>query len=88
MKREERQQKIEMILSKVKNRQVSGNGIDIDLWLAAEQGKPGEPAFEDWLVCCTECVDDYELATGKKDRDSVFAKYVREYGRRERKTNK
>ena len=30
-------------------------------------------------------VDDYEAMTGKKDRDSVFAEYVRKYGRRERR---
>lgn len=51
----------------------------------AQDGKPGEPAFEEWLKCCTEAVDDYEAMTGKKDRDSVFAEYVRKYGRRERK---
>lgn len=86
MNKEERQQKIDSILEKVKKRgKISGNGIPINLWIDAQNGKPGEPAFEKWLVCCTEAVDDYFAMTGKKDRDSVFAEYVRKYGRRERK---
>lgn len=86
MNKEERQQKIDAILEKVKkNGKISGNGIPINLWIDAQNGKPGEPAFEEWLVCCTEAVDDYFAMTGKKDRDSVFAEYVRKYGRRERK---
>ena len=86
MNREERQQKIDAILEKVKkNGKISGNGIPINLWIDAQNGKPGEPAFEEWLVCCTEAVDDYFAMTGKKDRESVYAEYVRLYGRRERK---
>ena len=63
---------------------MTGNGIPIELWIDAQDGKPGDPAFEEWLKCCTEVVDDYEAMTGKKDRDSVFAEYVRKYGRREK----
>ena len=86
MNQEERKQKIDSILEEVKRHgRMSGNGIPIELWIDAQDGKPGDPAFEEWLKCCTEAVDDYEAMTGKKDRDSVFAEYVRKYGRRERK---
>ena len=85
MKQEERRQKIDGILSEVKKIRVSGNGIPIELWISAENEKPGDPGFEEWLACCTEAVDDYIAMTGKKDRDSVFAKYMRECGRRERR---
>lgn len=85
MNQEERKQKIDSILEGVKHGRMTGNGIHIELWIDVQDGKPGEPAFEKWLKCCTEAVDDYEAMTGKKDRDSVFAEYVRKYGRRERK---
>lgn len=66
---------------------MSSNGIPIELWMDAQDGKPGDPAFEEWLKCCTEAVDDYEAMTGKKDLNSVFAEYVRKYGRREIRIN-
>ena len=75
-------------INKLKGRTQSGqNSIPVELWLAAEDGKPGEPEFEEWLVCCTEAVDDYFAMTGKKDHDSIFARYVREYGRREKRVS-
>lgn len=80
MNSEERRQKIDMILAEVRKEHYSDNGIPIELWLAEE----GTPEFEEWLICCTEAVDDYEAITGRKDRDSSFALYVRKYGRRER----
>lgn len=84
MNQEERKQKIDAILGEVKKK-AEYPGISPELWITAEQGKPGEPEFEEWLVCCTEAVDDYFAMTGKKDHDSIFAQYVREYGRRERR---
>lgn len=83
MNQEERQQKIDSIMSRVKKNCVSGKGISIELWIIGEN--PTHPRFDEWLVCCTEAADDYFAMTGKKDRDSVFAEYVREYGRRERR---
>ncbi len=68
MNKEERQQKIDAILEKVKKSgRISCNGIPINLWIDAQNGKPGEPAFEEWLKCCTEAVDDYEAITGLVD---------------------
>lgn len=88
MNQEERKQKIDSILEKVKRHgRMSGKGIPIELWMDAQDGKPGDPAFEEWLKCCTEAVDDHEAITGKKDRNSVFAEYVRKYGRREIRIN-
>lgn len=88
MDQEERKQKIDSILEQVKRHgRLSGNCIPIELWIDAQDGKPGDPAFEEWLKCCTEVVDDYEAMTGKKDHDSVFAEYVRKYGRRETRIN-
>lgn len=83
MNQEERQQKIDSIMSKVKKNRVSGKGIPIELWIIGQD--PAHPRFDEWLICCTEAVDDYFAMTGKKDRDSVFAEYVRKYGRRERR---
>ena len=86
MNQEERRQKIDTIMSEIKRKgHLSDNGIPIELWIDAPYGKPGEPAFEEWLACCTEAVDDYYVMTGKRDTDSAFAEYVREYGRRERR---
>ena len=82
MNQEERKQKINAILGEVKKR-VEFPGINPELWIAAEEGKPGEPEFEDWMRCCTEMVDAYQIEEGKKDTDSIFAWYVRTYGRRE-----
>ena len=81
MKNEERQQRISEIMASIRP-QIDDEGIDIHLWLVADTGKPGEPDFEEWLKVCTRMVDSYEQATGKKDRDSSFASFVREYGRR------
>ncbi|MBS4808699.1 MULTISPECIES: hypothetical protein [Paraprevotella] len=82
MNQEERKQKINAILGEVKKR-VEFPGINPELWIAAEEGKPGEPEFEEWMRCCTEMVDAYQIEEGKKDTDSIFAWYVRTYGRRE-----
>ena len=82
MNQEERKQKINAILGEVKKR-VEFPGINPELWIAAEEGKPGEPEFEEWMRCCTEMVDAYQIVEGKKDTDSIFAWYVRTYGRRE-----
>ena len=82
MNQEERKQKINDILGDVKKR-VEFPGINPELWIAAEEGKPGEPEFEEWMRCCTEMVDAYQIEEGKKDTDSIFAWYVRTYGRRE-----
>ena len=82
MNQEERKQKINAILGEVKKR-VEFPGINPELWIAAEEGKPGEPEFEEWMLCCTEMVDAYQIEEGKKDTDSIFAWYVRTYGRRE-----
>ena len=82
MNQEERKQKINAILGEVKKR-VEFPGINPELWIAAEEGKPGEPEFEEWMRCCTEMVDAYQIEEGKKDTDSIFAWYVRPYGRRE-----
>ena len=82
MNQEERKQKINAILGVVKKR-VEFPGINPELWIAAEEGKPGEPEFEEWMRCCTEMVDAYQIEEGKKDTDSIFAWYVRTYGRRE-----
>lgn len=88
MNQEERKQKIDSILEGVKRHgRITGNGIPIELWIDAQDGKPGDPAFEEWLKCCTEVVDDYEAMTGKKDLDSVFAEHVRKYGRRGTRIN-
>lgn len=81
MNQEERKQKINAILGEVKKR-VEFPGINPELWIAAEEGKPGEPEFEEWMRCCTEMVDAYQIEEGKKDTDSIFAWYVRTYGRR------
>lgn len=83
MKEEERRQMIDSILGKIKKK-TNFSGIPIELWIVAETGKPGEPDFEKWLTACTESVDDCLAETGKKDRDSIFAKFVRAYGRREK----
>ena len=80
MNQEERKQKIDAILGRT---QSGRNGIPVELWLAAEDGKPGEPEFEEWMRCCTEMVDAYQIEEGKRDTDSIFAWYVRTYGRRE-----
>ena len=82
MNQEERKQKINAILGEVKKR-VEFPGINPELWIAAEEGKPGEPEFEEWMRCCTEMVDAYQIEEGKKDTDYIFAWYVRTYGRRE-----
>ena len=82
MNQEEREQKINAILGEVKKR-VEFPGINPELWIAAEEGKPGDPEFEEWMRCCTEMVDAYQIEEGKKDTDSIFAWYVRTYGRRE-----
>ena len=82
MNQEERKQKINAILGEVKKR-VEFPGINPELWIAAEEGKPGEPEFEEWMRCCTEMVDAYQIEEGKKDTESIFAWYVRTYGRRE-----
>ena len=82
MNQEERKQKINAILGEVKKR-VEFPGINPELWIAAEEGKPGEPEFEEWMRGCTEMVDAYQIEEGKKDTDSIFAWYVRTYGRRE-----
>ena len=82
MNQEERKQKINAILGEVKKR-VEFPGINPELWIAAEEGKPGEPEFEEWMRWCTEMVDAYQIEEGKKDTDSIFAWYVRTYGRRE-----
>lgn len=80
MNQEERKQKIDAILGRT---QYGQNSIPVELWLAAEEGKPGEPEFEEWLRCCTQMVDAHQIEEGRKDTDSVFAEYVRTYGRRE-----
>lgn len=82
MNQEERKQKINAILGEIK-KNVEFPGINPELWIAAEEGKPGEPEFEEWMRCCTEMVDAYQIEEGKKDTDSIFAWYVRTYGRRE-----
>ena len=82
MNQEERKQKINAILGEV-NKRGEFPGINPELWIAAEEGKPGEPEFEEWMRCCTEMVDAYQIEEGKKDTDSIFAWYVRTYGRRE-----
>ena len=82
MNQGEREQKINAILGEVKKR-VEFPGINPELWIAAEEGKPGDPEFEEWMRCCTEMVDAYQIEEGKKDTDSIFAWYVRTYGRRE-----
>jgi len=82
MNQEERKQKIDVILGEVKKK-VEFPGISPELWIAAEEGKPGEPEFEEWMRCCTEMVDACQIEEGKKDTDSIFAWYVRTYGRRE-----
>lgn len=82
MNQEERKQKINAILGEVKKK-VEFPGINPELWIAAEEGKPGEPEFEEWMRCCTGMVDAYQIEEGKKDTDSIFAWYVRTYGRRE-----
>ena len=62
MDQEERKQKIDSILEQVKRHgRLSGNGIPIELWIDAQGGKPGDPAFEEWLKCCTEAVDAWTL---------------------------
>lgn len=83
MNQEERKQKIESLMGKAGKPQLSDRGIPIELWVA----EPGTPEFEEWLVCCTEAVDDYEKLTGEKDYDSHFAEYIRKYGRRERRVS-
>lgn len=82
MNQEERKQKIDAILGAVKKK-AEFPGISPELWIAAEQGKTGEPEFEEWLRCCTQMVDAFQIEEGRKDTDSVFAEYVRIYGRRE-----
>lgn len=82
MNQEERKQKIDAILGTVKKK-VEFPGISPELWIAAEEGKPGEPKFEEWMRCCTQMVDAYQIEEGKRDTDSIFAWYVRTYGRRE-----
>ena len=52
MSQKERKQKIDAILGEVKKK-AEFTGISPELWIAAEQGKPGEPEFEEWLRCCT-----------------------------------
>lgn len=82
MNQKERKQKIDAILGEVKKK-AEFPGISPELWIAAEQGKLGEPEFEEWMRCCTEMVDAYQIEEGKRDTDSIFAWYVRTYGRRE-----
>ena len=52
MTEEERQQKIDTILGAIKG-QVDYPDIPIELWIDAQNGQPGEPAFEKWLQVCT-----------------------------------
>ena len=82
MNQKERKQKIDAILGEVKKK-AAYPGISPELWIAAEHGNPGEPEFEEWMRCCTEMVDAYQIEEGKRDTDSIFAWYVRTYGRRE-----
>ena len=82
MNQKERTQQIDAILGEVKKK-AEFPGISPELWIAAEQGNPGEPEFEEWMRCCTEMVDAYQIEEGKRDTDSIFAWYVRTYGRRE-----
>ena len=82
MNQKERKQKIDAILGEVKKK-AEFPGISPELWIAAEQGNPGEPEFEEWMRCCTEMVDAYQIEEGKRYTDSIFAWYVRTYGRRE-----
>lgn len=87
MNLEERQQKIDFILGEIK-KQVDFPDIPIHLWITgAQEGKPGEPDFEQWMQICTQYVDAYYKETGKRDTDSSFAEYGRKYGRRERSKN-
>lgn len=87
MNLEERQQKIDFILGEIK-KQVDFPDIPIHLWITGvQEGKPGEPDFEQWMQICTQYVDAYYKETGKRDTDSSFAEYVRKYGRRERSKN-
>ena len=53
MTEEERQQKIDTILGAIKG-QVDYPDIPIELWIDAQNGQPGEPAFEKWLQVCTQ----------------------------------
>lgn len=55
------------------------DNIDIELWVAAEIG-PEHPRYRDWIAVCRSQVDAYQRRTGLRDRDSIFARYLREYG--------
>lgn len=82
MNQKERKRKIDTILGEVKEK-TEYPSISPELWIAAQEGKPGEPEFEEWMRCCTQMVDAYQVEESRKDTDSVFAEYVRIYGRRE-----
>lgn len=82
MTAEERQQKIDAILSTIKEK-ANYPDIPVRMWIVAETGKPGEPDFENWMQICTQYVDSYYQETGKRDTDSPFAKFVKKHGRRE-----
>ena len=49
MNQEERKQKIDAILGEVKKK-AEYPGISPELWITAEQGKPGEPEFRPSLA--------------------------------------
>lgn len=79
-----KEEKIDAILGINK---VDYPNIPVHLWVTGAKGKPGEPDFEEWMRICTQCVDAYHREHGRRDTDSVFAKFVQEYGRREYKNN-
>lgn len=81
MKQEGRRKKIDAILDEVKKK-VEYPSIRPEMWVVAQEGKPGEPEFEKWLRICTQMVDNYLAETGERDSDSIFAQFVRKYGRR------
>lgn len=81
MNQKERGKKIDSILSEVKKK-VEYPSIPPEMWVVAQEGKPGEPKFEEWLRICTQMVDNNLAETGERDSDSVFAQFVRKYGRR------
>ena len=86
MKTEDRQQLIDAILGGIRSK-VEFPGIPVHLWITGAEGKPGERDFERWISICTQYADAYKQEMGKRDTDSIFAKFARMYGRKEYRNN-
>ena len=78
MEEEERQRKIDDILSTSKGGSLE-KGIPIRMFLIGQE----DPTNPEWLEYCQQVVDDCYRRTGKRDTTSTFAKCLRYAKRKE-----